>query len=169
MRLYELQRASLENDLDQQLKGVAGGIDDAQNQPEMPEGGLPQGEEPNDEPDVKPVDASMFAAFKSLPYVTKWKFDDENKTHPMRIMTMGLDELSNLQNMVRAKMQLATTQGNPGSYDSPDMEYYQDLLSFVEKVLAYRKQHDERDIPSQSAPDVQKQPTPKNAAGTWGK
>lgn len=165
MRLYEFQAAGLEQDLEGQLKNVSDGIDADQNQPD-PAGGM---EPPSDEPDVKPIDSGLMASTKGLPYATEYSFEDDSKLNPVVIMGMAVGELQNLRNLVRTKINMKTVSDEYGLYDNPEMKFYQDLLTFVERTMSYRKQHDQSgDSESPAPPKVQAQGKPKNqVAGAW--
>jgi len=52
---------------------------------------------------------------------------------------MPVDELNQLRNMVRNKINMDAFADRVGVYDSPDARFYQDLLSYVDKTLTSQR------------------------------
>ena len=124
--------------VDSHLQDIAQGVGDENAQPELPQGA--QGEPPElDNQNPQPIDDALLAQIKNLPYATKWDQKDKSPISPLKIAGMQLADLSNLKNMVRYKIQLTTMKNSVGSDDDPAMEYYGDLLKFVNTVMAFKK------------------------------
>lgn len=124
--------------VDQNLQNIAQGVDDDNAQPE-PVGGTQQPPPELDPNNMKPLDDALIGQIKSLPYVTKNNFDPKSKLAPLKIAAMKIQELSSLKDMVRYKMQMATMSANPGLDDDDTMEYYNDLLRFVNTIMSFKK------------------------------
>jgi len=126
------------NKVDSHLQDIAQGIGDENAQPEIPQGA--EGEPPElDNQNPQPIDDALIAATKNLPYATNWPHKDKDKTSPMNILGMQLADLSNLKNMVRYKIQILTMKNSVGNNENKDMEYYGDLLKFVNTVTAFKR------------------------------
>jgi hypothetical protein len=161
MRLYELQQM----DVEKQLQDVASGINDQSNAPDMPPGAPPmpgspdQAMQPSPEEDpmddLKPVESDLLANTKNLPYVTAYSHDDDSPIHPMRLLNMGTTDLKTARDRVRTKISMTTIKNDFGLYDSPDMKFYRDMISFIEKALEFKK----REVGSE--PTEPKKPKPK--------
>lgn len=123
--------------VDQNLQDIAS---DAKNKDAQPEPQGAQTEPPElDDQNVKPVDDALLQQTKNQPYNTKWQHNQRGQIAPMKILGMQIDELSRLQNMVRLAMQSETMQDQVGMSDNDDMEWYSDLLKFVNTVMAFKK------------------------------
>lgn len=124
--------------VDQNLQDLAQGAADQNAQPEPP-GGAPETAPELDDTNVKPVDDALIQQTKNEPYVIKWNVKDNSPIAPMKIMQMQLDELSHLQNMVRFQQQNISLKNKVGANDTDAMQWYNDLLRFVNTVADFKK------------------------------
>jgi hypothetical protein len=92
-----------------------------------------------DEMLMQKVDEILIAAAKTHRYATTYNHTDNSKIHPYKILSMSIDELQSLRLMARNKFNLETFNGNVGSADNPDINFFQDLVSFADKVLDVKK------------------------------
>lgn len=103
----------------------------------------PMGAEPTDDEQdemlMQKVDSILVNAAKGHPYSRKYKHPDNSKIHPYKILGMQMDELQQLRTMARNKANLDTFNGELGAYDNEDITFFQDLVSFVDKVIATKK------------------------------
>lgn len=108
-----------------------------QQQPEDPDlpplGGIEDAEK--EERMAKKVDTSVIAAVKNMPYVKNYRHQESSRVHPFQILQMPIDELNQLRNIVRNKINMDSFTDEVGIYDSPDARFYQELLSYVDKAL----------------------------------
>lgn len=104
---------------------------------------LPPGSEETDaEQDellMKKVDNILIAKTSSHPYLKNYKHQDNSKIHPYSILGMQMDELNQLRTMARNKANIETFSGDVGVYDNPDVKFFQDLVSYVDKVTDIKK------------------------------
>ena len=113
-------------------------MDQAQNVPDsMPPS--PLGGDDTDVEDVKKVDSFVVASTKTLPYVTDYRHSDTSKINPFKIAQMDLDELYQLRNLVRNTINQNTFSNQFGAYSDPGMRFYQDMLTYVEKVIEAKR------------------------------
>jgi len=139
MRLYELAQQGLNSAM-----GGTGptGIND----PLAPEPAMgaedPAPPPPEEEvEEMQPVDSALLASVKGLPFVSAWEHSDSSKVHPMRVMAMSLDELTNLRNAIRANLNKHMVTDKVGLWDSDPVRYLNDALEFTERVFSFRKDH----------------------------
>ena len=85
------------------------------------------------------VDEILIAAAKGHPYASGYKHQEKSKIHPYKILGMSIDELQSLRTMARNKFNLESFNGEVGAADNPDIKFFQDLVSFVDKVLEVKK------------------------------
>ena len=78
---------------------------------------------------------------------------------------MSVGELTNIRNLIQRKMYGETLTNSFGLWDDPSMEYYQDAISFIEKVITYKKQHGQNESPTNAVADFQKVTSPKTKPG----
>lgn len=122
--------------VDNNLKDTAANINDQNAMPEPEDGGQ---EDPEfDDQNVKPLDDALMSQIKSLPYATKYEFDDKSPLNPIRIAGMEIADLSNLANTVKVKMQNEMMK-NPLGYDDDTIGYCNDLLRFINVVMKFKK------------------------------
>lgn len=107
-------------------------------QPDLAPGEAPTDDE-LDELMMKSVDSAVISAVKGMPYTDSYRHEETSKIHPYRIMQMTADELNQLRTMARNKLNMETFSGRLGVYDSPDVKFFQDLVSFVDKVIETKK------------------------------
>lgn len=92
-----------------------------------------------DERMAKKVDAGVITAVQNMPYVKDYRHQESSRVHPYHILQMPVDELNQLRNMVRNKINMDAFADRVGVYDSPDARFYQDLLSYVDKALTSQR------------------------------
>lgn len=126
------------NKVDNSLKDIAQSVDDQDAQPE-PMGGSDQTAPSLDNQNVKPIDSALLGQIKNLPFATRYQFDDKSPLSPLNIAAMSLSDLTNLKNMVRFKVQQRTMQDRVGLDDDVDMQFYADLLNFINVVMNFKK------------------------------
>jgi hypothetical protein len=149
--------------VDQNLQDIAQGVGDENAQPDLPMGAQAQPPE-LDPSNMKPLDDALIAQIKSMPYVTNNKFDSKSKLAPLKIAAMKIQELSSLKDMVRYKMQMATMSANPGLDDDDTMEYYNNLLRFVNTILAFKKSNTKSQMAQYNQTPSYQQQRPSSAA-----
>lgn len=125
------------NKVDQNLQDIAQNVDDQNAQPEPQ--GTPTEPPELDDQNVQPIDDALLQQVKNLPYVTKYNVKDKSPLSPMKISGMQVQDLSSLKDMVRFKIQNTMMKNQVGLADDPDMEYYSDLLRFVNTVMTFKK------------------------------
>lgn len=123
--------------VDQNLQDLAQGVQDQNAQPEPPGGSQPDPEE-LDNNNVKPIDDALLQQIKTQPYVTKYNVKDSSPISPINIAGLQVADLSNLKNMVRYKIQTTVMKNQVGLDDDPAMEYYSDLLRYVNTVTSFK-------------------------------
>ena len=103
----------------------------------------PMGTEATDEEEdemlLQKVDEILIAAAKGHTYARGYRHPDNSKIHPYKILSMSMDELSSLRTMARNKFNLESFNGEVGAADNPDIKFFQDLVSFIDKVLEVKK------------------------------
>lgn len=174
MRLYELQASSIDNDLRNTAKDItqgdtgSGPMQNNQGQQQNVPDDFGMGDEDGDEIDVektKQVDNYIVSSTKNMDYVTKYNHKENSKIHPFKLAQMPLDELNQVRGLVKNKISINTFSDNFGLYDDPSMKFYQDMISFVEKLTDLKKlavkQNKERRGEGPKT-KVQKQDGPKN-------
>ncbi len=101
------------------------------------------GTEPTDDEQdemlMQKVDSILLAAVKGHGYAKSYRHPDNSKIHPYKILGMQMDELNQLRTMARNKANMETFDGELGAYDNPDITFFQDLVSFVDKVIDVKK------------------------------
>ncbi len=124
--------------VDGSLQDIAQSVQDKDAQPDVPSGGEAQ-DPALDNSNVKPIDSALLSQIKNLSFSTKYDFKDNSPINPLNIAAMSLADLSNLNNMVRWKMQLKTVQDRVGLDDDIDMQFYTDLIKFTNTVMKFKK------------------------------
>jgi hypothetical protein len=159
MRLYELLNQSTRQQLDSpgqdnqeddqqgkfdadrvdsSLQDVAQQVDDQDAQPDLPSGS--EQEQPElDDQNVKPIDSALMGRIQNLPYASRYQFDDKSALNPLKIAGMQISDLNNLANMVRFKMQATMMRDRIGADQDTDMQFYNDLLKFINTVRTFKK------------------------------
>lgn len=125
------------NKVDQNLQDIAQQTQDGNAQPELP-GGAPETPPELDSQNVQPIDDALLQQIKNQAYVTKYDVKDNSPISPLKIAGMQLPDLANLRNMVRFKIQSTMMKHQIGLDDDPAMEYYSDLLRFVNTVMTFK-------------------------------
>lgn len=113
---------------------------------------------------TKAVDDLVMASVQGHPF---WNYSFRNvKVTPDKILQMELPDLNNLRTMVRSKISMNSLKDQIGLWDRPDMNYYRDFISFLDKVISARKQAVKQNDPSDNRPvrrpKVAQQEEPKN-------
>jgi hypothetical protein len=126
------------NKVQDNLQDVAAQASDQNAQPE-PVGGTSDQQPSLDHSNVKPIDSALLGQIKNLPFATKYQFDDNAPLNPLNIAAMSLADLMNLKNMVRFKIQQRSMQDRVGQDDDIDMQFYSDLLKFINTVNKFKK------------------------------
>jgi len=137
--------------------------DGPENTPDGPMGG--DTTEPLEEP-TKPVDSELMNIVRNTDYVTRYKHDIDKPSHPNNIMSLDMSELSQLRNKIRVKLDQIGVEDSIGMYSNPDIKAAQDMLSFVDTVMAYKKNEVKQSSTQKSSKArYKKQTSPKNIAG----
>lgn len=160
-----------------------------------PMGGMPQAaQQPGLEPDMsmtagdgledaeeletKKIDSAILSQVQGMPYVDQYDHGN-SKVSPEKILTMEIDELHQLRNAALNTIRVKGLQDKIGLYADPEMEWYESLRDFVDKVLDLKKRADkpvksrrqgktakwqEKSKPKNSKPrQYRKPPKPKGA------
>lgn len=98
-----------------------------------------ESEEDEDEMLMKKVDSVLVSAAKGHPYARNYKHDEGSKIHPYKILSMQPDELQSLRTMARNKANIESFNGDLGAMDNPDIKFFQDLVSYVDKLIEVKK------------------------------
>jgi hypothetical protein len=101
--------------------------------------GTGESDEEMDEVLMKKVDTVLVSAAKGHPYARGYTHDESSKIHPYKILSMAMDELQQLRTMARNKANLESFNGELGAMDNPDIKFFQDLVSFADKVISVKK------------------------------
>lgn len=101
--------------------------------------GTAETEEEEDEMLMKKVDSVLVSAAKGHSYTRNYDHDDKSKIHPYKILSMQMDELQSLRTMARNKANIESFNGDLGSMDNPDIKFFQDLVSYVDKLIEVKK------------------------------
>lgn len=96
-------------------------------------------DEEEDEMLMKQVDSILVAAAKGHPYTRNYTHDDKSKIHPYKILSMQMDELQSLRTMARNKANIESFNGDIGSMDNPEIKFFQDLVSYTDKLIEVKK------------------------------
>ena len=123
---------------------LAGGEDElgleADPSMEQPEEEDPEEQELNDRLEKK-VDDAVRSAVKGHGYITDYRHQESSKIHPFALMTLETNELMNVRRIVRNKMGMETMDDRIGTYDDPQVQFYQDMLSFLDKIIDIKKRN----------------------------
>lgn len=119
----------------------------------------------NDEPDEE-IDGDLVGQLKDQSYVKDYNHDnDKSPVSPIKIAGMAIDSLYQLKNQVRFQLNKLTLSDDSGISDDSNLEFYQDLMAYVNAVIEYRKteirSNDDEDT-GNTRPQVAKQNPPKN-------
>jgi hypothetical protein len=133
---------------------LPGGLD-GMNQAADPTLGQTPGQQPLNVPDEAPlggedeleteealqrkIDSALVSATRNHPFNTKWRHTDNSKIAPYRILGYQPDDLHRLRTAARNLYQKETMSDRFGAYDSDEVRFYADLISFVERVLDIKK------------------------------
>jgi len=142
-----------------------------QNQPPLPDGVGPTDQD-LDVDRVAKISDAVLAAVSGHPYVTDYNHRDTKKpTHPLQLISAGMEDLSKVRNLAKVKIMNKTIRNEVGMFDSPDAKFYQDLLSFSERVMDAKKQaakdQPHRDMKDQKKVQTQHRPESKVKAGEF--
>lgn len=121
-------------------------------------------DEAQDEFLSKRLDSMVAASVKGHSYMTNWRHEESSKLHPFNILQMTLDELNQLITMARNKINMNIFSGDVAVYDQPDFKFFQDLVSFTEKVKSVKQQtsKERNDKKTSKSAKFDKQKEPKN-------
>ena len=124
-------------------------------------------DEEEDEMLMAKVDEILVSAAKSHKYTRGYSHPDNSAIHPYRILSMSMDELSSLRTMARNKFNLESFDGEVGAADNPDIQFFQDLVSFVDKIMEVKKSStkEHRDKKDGKTASFDTQAEPKTKAG----
>jgi len=147
------------------------GMGQEQNQPPLPNGVGPTDQD-IDADRVAKVDDAVIAAASGHPYMTDYNHRDTKKpTHPLQLISAGMEDLRKVRNLAKVKIMNKTIRNEVGMFDRPDAKFYQDLLSFAERVMDAKKQaakdHPHRDVKSQKQVQTQHRPESKVKPGEF--
>ncbi len=158
MKLYELDSAGIERELEKTADGIgqttAGnqgadpqaapmtdpntGLQSTANEPDAGLGAMPMDAEDEME-DTKEISDILVSAVGGMAYVDEYDHDSKSKISPEKIMQMDFDELYNLRNIVTNKIHMISLNDKVGMYDDPGVKWYQDLRDFTDRVLSTKK------------------------------
>jgi len=96
-------------------------------------------DEDEDEMLMQKVDTILVSAAKGHPYSRNYNHDQSSKIHPYKILSMSMDELNSLRTMARNKANIESFNGDLGAMDNPDIKFFQDLVSYVDKLIEVKK------------------------------
>ncbi len=96
-------------------------------------------DEDEDEMLMKKVDTVLVSAAKGHPYARNYNHEDKSKIHPYKILSMQMDELQSLRTMARNKANIESFNGDLGAMDNPEIKFFQDLVSYVDKLIEVKK------------------------------
>jgi hypothetical protein len=96
-------------------------------------------DEEEDEMLMKKVDSVLVSAAKGHPYARNYNHEDKSKIHPYKILSMQMDDLQSLRTMARNKANIESFNGDLGAMDNPDIKFFQDLVSYVDKLIEVKK------------------------------
>jgi hypothetical protein len=125
-----------QNDIDAQGDPSMAPLGDPQNAPDAPMAGAGAIEEP--EP-VKPVDPALLGKVQNHDYVSRYDHNEGDPSHPNTIMAMDMSELSTIRNEMRVKLDRIGIEDKVGSYANPENKAAQDILSFIDTIMGYKK------------------------------
>lgn len=186
MKLFELDP---NNPVDQELARTAGkatkagsldpndfgGDEEFQNEPEQPMmSGMddmnPEGEQEDEGPGVdpnKPLDTELLGRLQNHAYVTNYDHSDsKSRSNPVVISQMDPTELRQLRTRIRGIVAQNNMNDRIGMYDNPEIQAAQDMLSFVDQVLARKEAVvKNREKAAGEKPKVRQQPSPKTKPG----
>lgn len=142
-----------------------------QNMPPIPDGAGPTDQD-IDADRVAKVDDAVLSAVSGHPYVTDYNHRDTKKpTHPLQLISADMGDLSRVRNLAKVKIMNKTIRNEVGMFDRPDARFYQDLLSFVERVMQSKKQaakdHPHRDQQHTKKVQTQVRPESKTKPGEF--
>jgi len=147
MRLFELDP---NNPIDKKLMKTSqdvernGSLDqndiDAVSEPaDMDQDGIPDIQD--EEKPEKPIDDGLMAKIRNHDYLTDYEHDKNKSSDPMRIANLDMQGLTNLRNKIRAELDRVSLIDRVGAYDDPKVKTMQDMLSFVDVIMGYKKKH----------------------------
>ena len=96
-------------------------------------------DEEEDEMLMKKVDSVLVSAAKGHPYTRNYNHEDKSKIHPYKILSMQMDDLQSLRTMARNKANIESFNGDLGAMDNPEIKFFQDLVSYVDKLIEVKK------------------------------
>ena len=96
-------------------------------------------DEEEDEMLMQKVDQVLVSAAKGHKYSRGYNHEDKSKIHPYKILSMQMDELQSLRTMARNKFNIESFNGDVGAADNPDIQFFQDLISYVDKIIEVKK------------------------------
>lgn len=148
--------------------GMPGMSGDPQNMPDLPDGAGATDQELDTDRLAK-IDARVQMAVIGHPYLTDYEHKERAPSSPLRIMTMPMEDLMAIRNKAKAEIMKRTMSSEVGQFARPDAKFYQDLLSFTEKLIDAKKtatkDHPHRDRKEIKKVQTQKQPESKTKAG----
>ena len=131
--------------------------------------GSTETDEEEDEMLMQKVDSILVSAAKGHPYARSYNHDDGSEIHPYKILSLQLDELQSLRTMARNKANIESFNGDLGAMDNPDIKFFQDLVSFVDKIIEVKKsatkEHTDKKAGKNTKPE--KRPESKTKAGEF--
>lgn len=156
MKLFDLLEAPLDknNPIDRELAKTSkdiekdGSLDqddidsqmDPMGEPEnVPDG--PMGDTAPVEPEqpIQPVDSALMTRVQNHDYISGYTHDSNKSNHPNMIMSLDMSELSQLRNKIRVNNDRIAIEDKVGMYANPQIKAGQDMLSFVDMVMGFKK------------------------------
>ena len=149
MKLFELDP---NNPVDQELKKSAS---DAEMSGSMDPNDIEAQGDPMDEPDPAmdqmppaeevpedPIDSDLLSIMKSHDYMKYDHSDLTKSSNPIKLMGLGMDEISQLLNKVTVYLQHDDINNTSYTQDDDNEAYNAaaDMKSFLERIFAYKKQ-----------------------------
>lgn len=88
----------------------------------------------------KPVDGDIMAAVQGHEYVQNYEHSDTTSdTHPVSVIQMDMEELMSIRNQARGMDARNAMSSRVGLFADPEVKAARDFLSFVDHVIALKK------------------------------
>ena len=129
--------------------------------------GTEMSDEDKDEIMSRKVDSVLVAAARNHPYSKNYNHDDSSKIHPFALLSKDLDELHSIRTMAINKERLEKFNNDFGTYENPNVQFFNDLISFLEKIIRSTKTSTKeyKDNKEGKTAKVEKRPDSKTKPG----
>lgn len=116
---------------------MGGGMGGPENAPDpaMQEPADPEAEKQ----EMKKVDDAVMSQVKDLPFAVDYNHE-KTKIGPFEILQMDNSDLSELRTICRNKINRIGYTDRYGLYDDPGVQYYTDMLNYVEHVIVAKNE-----------------------------